>query len=134
MEGSEFPDFDFTSIEGQKFNNKNTKGKYMVLKCWFIGCKACIKEFPELNNLVDENKNRDDVAFISLAFDSPKSLRKFLVKNDFSYSVVPVNRDFIESKLWVYHYPTHFIVDKNGIIRKVVNTVTELKSALNKAI
>ena len=30
---------------------------------------ACFKQFAELNKLVEENKNRNDVVFIRLAFD-----------------------------------------------------------------
>lgn len=132
MEGSKFPDFDFSSIGGQRFNNENMLGKYLVLKCWFIACKACVEEFPELNDLVNEHKNRNDMEFVSLAYDAPESLRKFLTKREFTYSVVPVDRHFMESQLQVYNYPTHFIVDKSGIIKKVVNNVAELKLALAK--
>ena len=34
-----------------------------------IPTTACFKEFTELNKLVEENKNRNDVVFTSLAFD-----------------------------------------------------------------
>lgn len=132
MEGSPFPNFDFVSLDGEQFNNDNTKGKLLVLKCWFIGCKACVEEFPELNQLVDENSGRSDVAFLSLAYDRPEALRKFVGRKEFKYAVLPVERDFLETQLQVVAYPTHFVVDKEGIIKKVVNNVEALKAALEK--
>jgi hypothetical protein len=32
--------------------------KIVVIKCWYIHCAACIKEFPEVNNLVRKYKDR----------------------------------------------------------------------------
>ena len=132
MEGSTFPDFAWVSLDGQRYDKESTAGKYLIVKCWFIACGACIKEFPELSQLVAQNRHRDDVTFVSLAYDSPEALMKFMVKRDFGYSVVPVDRDFLETELGVYNYPTHIIVNQQGNIEKVVNTVGELKTALSK--
>lgn len=126
MEGKIFPNFNFTDLKGIKYNNKNTKGKILVLKCWFINCKPCIAEFPKLNNLVEQNKYNKDIIFISLAFDSEENLKKFLLTKPFEYNVVPNQKEFMENILNVNTYPTHFIIDKNGKIKKVVNTVDEL--------
>jgi thiol-disulfide isomerase/thioredoxin len=49
------------------------KGKIVVIKCWYIHCAACIKEFPEVNNLVRKYKDRKDIIFISLAEDTPNN-------------------------------------------------------------
>ena len=132
MEDSAFPDFEWVSLDGQRYDKESTAGKYLVVKCWFIACGACIKEFPELSQLVAQNRHRDDVAFVSLAYDSPEALRKFMAKRDFGYSVVPVDRNFLETELGVYNYPTHFVIDPNSTIKKVVNSVGELKAALNQ--
>ena len=134
MEGTAFPAFSWTTLDGQEFNNHNTRGKYLIVKCWFVACQACIEEMPELNALVAENQDRDDIEFISLAYDSPEALRKFLQRREFTYLVAPVERDYLESDLHVYNYPTHIVVDKGGVIKKVVNTVDELKTALDKTL
>ena len=134
MEGSEFPEFVFNTLDGPVLTNSNTRGKILIVKCWFIGCQACIEEFPELNEIVEQYGDRSDIEFVSLAFDAPEALHRFLQKRDFSYQVASVDGDFIESDLQVYNYPTHIVVDKEGNIKKVVNSVNELKSALEKAL
>lgn len=130
MEGEAFPRFDFKDLNGIEFNNENTKGKIVVFKCWFISCTACVAEFPELNELVENNKNRNDIAFISLALDQPDKLTQFLSKKSFSYAVIANQSEFMSKKLDVRSYPTHLIVDRDGVIRKVVHNANEMIMAL----
>ena len=132
MEGKEAPNFNFTNLKGKTFTKASTIGKIVVLKCWFIRCGACVKEFPELNKLVEENKDRNDVVFISLAIDSKKDLVAFLKKKDFSYEVIPEMQNFMEAELNVTAYPTHLLINKKGNIIKVVSNVDELIPFLNK--
>jgi len=128
MESTEFPKFDFTDLNGNHFNNENTKGKTIVFKTWFIKCQACVEEFPELNEFVEKYKNRSDLIFLSLAKDSKPELNKFLQKKPFEYKVVANQKEFIVKTLKLQIYPTHIVVDKNGIILKVTNKASEMIS------
>jgi peroxiredoxin len=129
-EGSLFTSFNFTDLNGNVYTNENTRGKVVVLKCWFIGCKSCVAEFSDLNKLVELNKNRNDIIFISLAFDASERLELFLKENPFKYGVVPNQKKFIQQSLGVEMYPTHFLIDKEGKIKKIVNNANELIFAL----
>jgi peroxiredoxin len=131
MEGTEMPVFEFKDLKGNLYNNESVKGKVVVLKCWFINCLTCVQEMPELNEFVEKYKNRKDILFISLAFDSKEKLDSFLLTHKFSYAVLPVPQSFIEDSLKVSGYPTHFIIDKTGIIRKVVTDYHEMIPTLN---
>lgn len=130
MEGQKFPAFSFTDLNGNVYTNANTKGKIIVLKCWFIACTACIKEFPQLNALVQKYKNRKDVLFISLASDPKASLKNFIAEKHFDYAVIPEQGRLMYDVLKFNMYPTHLIIDRNGIIRKVVNRADELIAEL----
>jgi peroxiredoxin len=132
MERIPLPEFNFTDLNGNKYTNENTKGKTIILKTWFINCKACVAEFPELNELVENYKQRNDMIFVSLALDSKAELENFLQKKDFEYQVVPNQKEFIDKKLNLQMFPTHIIVDKNGTIIKVVNKASEMISFLEK--
>lgn len=132
MEGTEIPEFNFTDLNGKVYNKSSIKGKIVVLKCWFIHCVACVKEFPELNKLVDKNKGRGDILFISLAMDSKQDLMKFLETKEFKYAVIPEMKDYMAVKLNVNIYPTHFLIDNNGKIVKVVNRIDDLIPFLKK--
>ena len=130
LEGTVFPKFNFHDLNGVVYSTETTKGKVVILKCWFIACAPCIDEFPRLNELVEKYKNRRDVVFIGLAFDSKEKLEPFLRKNPFRYAIVPDQKQFVFYDLDVKEYPTHIIIDKNGIIRKVVTSADEMIDAL----
>lgn len=134
MEGSRFPKFDFTDLNGNNYTTESTKGKIIIIKTWYVNCKACVAEFPELNKFVEKYKNNKDVIFISLALDSKSELEEFLKKKMFKYEVVPNQREFIDEKLNLRIYPTHIILDKNGTILKVVNKASEMISFMENDI
>ncbi len=132
MEGHKLPDFDFIDLNGNEFNRETTSGKILILKCWFIGCVPCVQEMPALNKLVDKYKDRKDILFVSLAFDSKKDLQAFLKKTNFGYAVVPDQKNFVVDTLQIQMFPTHLIINKKGLITKVVNNYEEMAYALNK--
>ena len=132
MEGNELPAYHFTDLNGKIYDNNSTKGKLLVVKCWFIRCAACVKEFPELNKLVEENKDRDDVLFVSLAMDSKEDLMNFLKTKEFKYAVIPETTNFMVNEMHINMFPTHLLIDRNGKIVKVVNGIEDLIPFLNK--
>ena len=134
MEGTELPEFNFIDINGRVYNKSSVKGKIVVLKCWFIHCVACVKEFPELNKLVDEYRDRSDIFFISLALDPKEKLLKFFETINFKYATVPEMNNYITDKLNITEYPTHLLIDRNGKIIKVVNRIEELAPFLKNLI
>lgn len=129
--GKKFPPFDFTDINGNRYTTQSTKGKIVVLKCWFIRCTACELEIPELNTLVGKYKNRKDVIFISLAPDTKPQLQAFLKRKRFDYDIVPNQNTYMSDTLNVNAFPTHFIINKKGTIVNVVDTPAEIQYSLD---
>lgn len=132
MEGKPFPKFSFKDLNGNVVSNESMKGKIIVIKCWYIHCAACIKEFPEVNNLVEKYKDRKDILFVSLAEDTPEQLKVFLARKPLSYSVIPNMKVYMNETLQLNAFPTHFILNKDGLIAKVLNNYKSLEVALEK--
>lgn len=132
MEDKALPMFNFVDLEGRIYNKETTKGKIVVLKFWFIKCQKCVEEMPALNKLVNQYKNRKDIVFVSLAFDQKKDLKNFLAKTTFNYAVVANQKDYLTKNLDVSYYPTHLVINKKGVVVKVVNSYEEMESVLNK--
>lgn len=131
-EGNLFPKFNFIDLNGTIISNETMKDKIIVVKCWYIHCAACIKEFPDVNELVSKYKDRKDVLFVSLAEDSPEELKLFLSKKPLLYSVVPNMKIYMNETLNLNAFPTHFIINKHGKIAKVLSNYESLKVALKQ--
>jgi thiol-disulfide isomerase/thioredoxin len=119
-------------MEGKTYNKQTTKGKILVLKCWFIDCRPCIAEMPALNELKQQYKNRNDILFVSICWDSKKDVEAFLKKPTFNYAVVPDQYKFLTEGLQLNGYPTHFVINKQGFITKKVNDYRGMAYALKK--
>ena len=132
MEGTAFPKFSFKDLEGNLVTNESMKGKIIVIKCWYIHCTPCIKEFPQVNKLVSEYKDRNDIVFMSLAEDSAEQLKTFLARKPLSYSVIPDMKVYMNEALQLNSFPTHFIINKEGMISKVLPNFESLEVALAK--
>jgi peroxiredoxin len=133
-EGKPFPAFSFKDLDGNLITNENLKGKIVVVKCWFIHCVACVAEFPQVNAMAAKYKNRKDIVFISLAEDSPEQLQAFLAKRPLLYSVVPNLKTYMNTTLQINGFPTHIIVNKQGVIEKVTSNYHDLEVALENTI
>ncbi len=132
LEGKKIPKFNFRDVDGKLYTSENTKGKIVLFKCWFIGCVACVKEMPALNELVEKYKDRDDILFISLAMDGKQPLKKFLTTTKFDYSTVPDQTNYMADKLKVSVYPTHFLIDKEGVLVRVLPNDVQVAESLAK--
>lgn len=130
MEGKKFPGLNYKDVNGKVYNSQNTKGKIVVVKCWFLHCQACNEEIPALNILVDQYKNQKDIVFISLAFDPDAKLKAYMKSHIFKYALAHVPESYIEKQLGTNLYPTHYVVNKQGLIAKMVGTADELTMAL----
>ena len=133
-EGKPFDNFQFTDLNGNIYTTENTKGKIIVFKFWYIHCQQCVAEIPSLNELVKKYKNRKDIIFISLAFDTNQELKKFLLKKTFNYIIVGNQKEYLMDELKISIYPTHMIINKEGKVAKVVNSYDELEIALQKEV
>jgi len=131
MQGKPLPDFRFEDIDGNVFTPENTLGKIVVLKCWFIGCVACVEEMPELNKLVKAYDGRSDIVFISLAPDSKTALQKFFSRKHFEYNNAFGQSDYLQ-RINVSSYPTHFLIGKDGKVFRVLKDEVALSAALKQ--
>lgn len=132
MEGKTLPDFTFVDLKGNTYTSANTKGKLLVLKCWFVSCVPCVQEMPELNELVEKYKNRNDILFIGLANDNKHALEQFVKKTKFDYHIIPNQKGYIHDQLHVNAFPTHFLINKRGELIHKYPDAKHLRKAIEK--
>ena len=135
MKGEPFPAFELTTLDGKTYTKDQLKGKIFLVNFWFTRCGPCIMEMPEMNEMVKEFQD-DGIIFLAPTFDDESQVRKFLEKREFIYESIPDVKDFCV-EMNVRSYPTHFVVNREGIIDKVVIgysiiTVKALEKSIRK--
>ncbi|GAB3918215.1 TlpA family protein disulfide reductase [Larkinella terrae] len=131
-EGTTLPDYQFVDMDGTVYTKETTKGKILVVKCWFLACLPCIQEMPALNELKQQYSGRNDMLFVSLCMDPKDKVAAFLKKKKFDYVTVPDQESYMTDQLQLNSYPTHFVINKQGLITKKVNDYHALAYALRK--
>lgn len=118
-------------VQLSDFNPK--KEKITVINFWFIECKPCKMEIPDLNKLVEKYKDYD-VEFLAIALNKPDQLKDFLKKTDFNYTILSIaEQQTIE--LGIQGYPTHFILNRQGqVVYKATGLEPGSIDKLDKAI
>ena len=105
--------FSVKDIKGNEYSLNGLKGKVIVMNFWFIGCKPCLQEIPELNELVEKYHGKE-VVFLGFALDKKSRLETFLKKKPFNYNIIPGSK--LDNSYEVYGYPTHVVINQNSEI------------------
>ncbi len=119
-EGLQLPEINFTDLNGKEYNSDFIKGKTLVLDFWFIGCTACVHEFPDLNELKNKYAGSKSILFAGIAPDKESALRKFLKKTDFQFDVISDTASYLVKKLGIQSWPTEVVV-KDGKVFKILD-------------
>lgn len=106
--------FSVTDISGNNYTLERLKGKVVVINFWFVECKPCVMEIPELNKLVERYKGKD-IVFLGIATNEKAKLQKFLEKQPFNYTIIP-DGSKTAGDYQVNAFPTHIIIDKNSMV------------------
>ena len=112
--GADAPDFSVKDMDGKTYSLSSLKGKIVVINFWFVECKPCVIEMPELNEIVQKYKS-EEVVFLAFALNKQPKIESFLKKHSFDYTILPDSRAVI-GDYKIKSYPAHIILDQNSKI------------------
>jgi thiol-disulfide isomerase/thioredoxin len=92
------------------------KGKWLLLDFWGTWCGPCRQELPELNKFSQEIKNRDDLAFLSIAcHDQPDAVTSFMKEKQYQFTAV-MSDNVVEKNYEVKGYPSKYLISPEGVM------------------
>lgn len=117
-------DFEFVTLDGAKRKLSDYKGKTVLLDFWGTWCGPCVAEIPNLVKVYKEFKD-DDFEIISISSDllmnakTTKEFKKFVEQNKMNWVLVlDDKKNPIQNLYSITHWPTLFLIDKNGVVIK----------------
>ena len=109
--GFELPHVAVTRLDSSTIDLTALRGKPMVINWWQTFCGPCIREIPELNELVEKYAGHD-VEFLAIADNEMAELTPFLQKHPFTYDIALAGDEAV--RIFGQAYPRHVIIDRAG--------------------
>ena len=129
--GTQAAPFVLQALDGSRVQLADLKGKVVVVNFWATWCGPCIREIPELEEVYQKYKDKDDFVFLSIT--SPNDA-KFANANpaDESQEVIlstaddlgitsPVlfdTKDQAATKFALSAVPTHIFINSDGTLKQ----------------
>lgn len=134
--GNKAPNFEVTTLDGEKKSLSDFYGKKVLLNFWATWCPPCKKEMPIMQKIYE--KHQDEVTIVAVNFTasekSAKDVENFVQQAGFTFPILLDPKNKMNSGYKILTYPTSFFLDENGVIQdKVVGELNEktIKEKLN---
>lgn len=132
--GSLAPDFEISDFDGARHRLSDYRGKPVYVNFWATWCIPCIKELPEMQELL--NRHKDNLAIITVNRAEPLSraqaffnnLEKLNGEPGLSFTVDGMDPDdTLYNKYRGLGMPVSVFIDANGKVVKVFNGLINLE-------
>ncbi len=117
--GNLAPDFRVLLMDGSYLRLSEMKGKVVWLNLWATWCPPCRAENPDIQSVYEEEKDKGLIV-LAVNFGEPKQdVVGYVNRTGLSYMI---GLDYDSSVASLYRLtglPSHFFIDKNGILREI---------------
>ena len=113
----QFPEIDFTLIDGKKLSTAEFAGKLVLINFWATTCTPCRKEIPDLINLHNEYASKGlSIIGVAMAYDRPDQVIRFKQDYKIPYPLAMDIDSSIATRLNVEAIPVTLLVSPRGQI------------------
>lgn len=142
--GQDVPAIQGALLDGDAFDIKDLRGNYVLVDFWGSWCGPCLVEMPKIKSLYDKYEHAtftdaDGFFLLNVAIESnADSWRRAIDRFDLSwkYHLADMTTSFkfidspIAKEFGVKQVPSKFLLDKNGVIISVNESVETLDDFL----
>ena len=146
VNGEDAPTIAGQLMNGETFDLKDLKGKYVLVDFWGSWCGPCMVEMPGIKMLNEKYKkaqfsNAEGLTVLSVAIEKDEKRWRRAVDRigmPWKYHMADLTTNFkfinspIAAEFGVKQVPSKFLLDENGIIIGVNQSIEELDKFLTK--
>lgn len=133
--GRPAPEFTLADLEEHPFALTATNGHIVLLSFWASWCGPCRAELATLSRLQKELA-ADSVDVVLIALDDPAKANRFLKKARLDAHSLVDERSAVGKMYGVQSIPRAFVIDRDGMVRRVLfgrSTEESLRKAIDAA-
>ena len=135
IRGRKYNDYDVRTIDGQQVRaSEYYKGKLTLVICWASWCSPCIRDACDIIPLYNQYHDRGlNVFSLAHEFKSTDAMRKAIERHTFPWPcLVDLDDEFGVFRKHGTQNSALFLIDRDGTIIAVPNSVDELKAKLKE--
>lgn len=135
--GEPAKDFVVRLVDGEELSLASLKGQVVLIDFWATWCPPCLKEMPNLETLY-ERLHGSGFEIISICLDEEEYIdraRLFFANNNYPWKFVFSElgyEDHVAKLYKVNGLPSTWLIDRNGILRRVGIIGDELNQEVEK--
>ncbi len=119
FKGNKAPDFEFIGLNGNKVFLNNFKGKYLLIDVWSTTCAPCFREFPILEKLKYDLKDKN-IEIIAACLSDESAWKKALSKHKLKGGQYRIENgwksEFRDDYLKSSGVPIYILINPQGLI------------------
>jgi thiol-disulfide isomerase/thioredoxin len=120
LTGKTAPDWTLNDFDGNPVALKNLKSKVLIIEFTGIGCGPCHASIPFLKSLMTDYKSEIlELVSIETWSKNIEGIKRYYINNNLNYKYLISSNEVVKD-YQVRAVPTLFILDKNRVIRKVI--------------
>lgn len=129
MQKPQAPEVTFATLDGQKINMQDLRGKTVLVNFWATDCPGCIKEMPDLIQTYQQYKDKNLVVIaVAMPYDPPAQVLNYSKEKALPFAVMHDGYgEMVKAFGNVNLTPTTFVFDGNG--NRIQKTIGELNFA-----
>lgn len=119
--GFQAPHFVLTGLDQQPYKVEGKREKPLILNFWASWCGPCRIEAPDLQHMYEKYGKQVDIYGINAtANDDPESAMAFVKEYKLTFPIPMDVAGKVTEQYKLMAFPTTFIVNKEGVIRKKI--------------
>lgn len=132
-EGVPAPDIAVNTLDGERLQLSELRGRRVILDFWATWCPPCVKEIPHFIQLINET-SRDDLVIVGISDEDEATLREFVGKHGVNYPTGGPASELASPYADVTAIPTTFFIDRQGVIQFVLEGYHDLGELRTRAL
>jgi thiol-disulfide isomerase/thioredoxin len=118
------PSFSLTGLDGMEYKVGGARDKPLMINFWASWCGPCADEAPDLIEIYKKYQGKFDLYAVNTTqTDKLPEVKKFAKEKGYPFPVL-LDQQGAATDLYRFLFiPTSYLIDKNGVIREVINVL-----------